>query len=51
MPEQKLLRLAVRRANTKEHENILDYIPKDVTLLPNTLPEREMHRKQCESHD
>ena len=27
---------AVRRANTKEHENILDYIPKGVTLLPNT---------------
>ena len=28
--------LAVRRANTKEQENILDYIPKGVTLLPNT---------------
>lgn len=27
---------AVRRANTKEHENILDYIPQGVTLLPNT---------------
>lgn len=27
---------AVRRANTKEHESILDYIPKGVTLLPNT---------------
>ena len=31
-----LITLAVRRANTKEHENILDYIPKGVTLLPNT---------------
>ena len=27
---------AVRRANTKKHENILDYIPEGVTLLPNT---------------
>lgn len=31
-----IITLAVRRANTKEHENILDYIPKGVTLLPNT---------------
>ena len=31
-----ILTLAVRRANTKEQENILDYIPKGVTLLPNT---------------
>lgn len=31
-----LITLAVRRANTKESENILDYIPKGVTLLPNT---------------
>lgn len=31
-----LITLAVRRANTKEQENILDYIPKTVTLLPNT---------------
>ncbi len=31
-----IVTLAVRRANTKEHENILDYIPKGVTLLPNT---------------
>ena len=31
-----IVTLAVRRANTKEHENILDYIPKQVTLLPNT---------------
>lgn len=31
-----LITLAVRRANTKEQENILDYIPTGVTLLPNT---------------
>ena len=31
-----IVTVAVRRANTKEHENILDYIPKQVTLLPNT---------------
>ncbi len=31
-----MITLAVRRANTKEHENILDYIPEKVTLLPNT---------------
>lgn len=31
-----MVTLALRRANTKEHENILDYIPDGVTLLPNT---------------
>lgn len=31
-----IITLAVRRANTQEHENILDYIPEHVTLLPNT---------------
>ena len=31
-----IITLAVRRANSKEHENILDYIPENVTLLPNT---------------
>ena len=31
-----IITLAVRRANTSEHENILDYIPQGVTLLPNT---------------
>ena len=31
-----IITLAVRRANTKDNENILDYIPKGVTLLPNT---------------
>lgn len=31
-----IITLAVRRANTKEKENILDYIPKGITLLPNT---------------
>lgn len=31
-----IITLAVRRANTKDSENILDYIPEGVTLLPNT---------------
>ena len=31
-----MITLAVRRANPKEQENILDFIPKGVTLLPNT---------------
>ena len=31
-----IVTLALRRDNTKEHENILDYIPDNVTLLPNT---------------
>lgn len=31
-----IITLAVRRANTKQSENILDYIPENVTLLPNT---------------
>ncbi len=31
-----IITLAVRRTNTTEEENILDYIPKGVTLLPNT---------------
>ncbi|MGM9640821.1 MAG: thiazole synthase [Faecousia sp.] len=31
-----IITLAVRRANTRDQESILDYIPKGVTLLPNT---------------
>ena len=31
-----IITLAVRRANTKDEENILDYIPENITLLPNT---------------
>lgn len=31
-----LITVAVRRANTKDSENILDCIPKNITLLPNT---------------
>lgn len=31
-----IITLAVRRANTKKQENIMDYIPKGITLLPNT---------------
>ena len=36
-----IITLAVRRANTKEKENILDYIPQGVTLLPNTSGARD----------
>ena len=54
-----IITLAVRRANTKEHENILDYIPKDVTLLPNTsgssadrtISKRTWLWKFCKSRD
>ena len=31
-----IVTLAVRRANTRDEENILDFIPEGVTLLPNT---------------
>ncbi|MBE6051381.1 MAG: thiazole synthase [Clostridium sp.] len=31
-----IITLAVRRANTNNGENILDYVPKGITLLPNT---------------
>ena len=31
-----IITLALRRVNTRKEENILDYIPDDVTLLPNT---------------
>ena len=36
-----IITLAVRRTNTKDTENILDYIPKEVTLLPNTSGARD----------
>ena len=36
-----IITLAVRRTNTKEEENILDYIPKNVILLPNTSGARD----------
>ena len=31
-----IITLALRRVNTRKEENILDYIPEGVTLLPNT---------------
>lgn len=34
--EAQIITLAVRRANTNGNENILDYIPEGITLLPNT---------------
>ena len=36
-----IITLAVRRTNTKTTENILDYIPENVTLLPNTSGARD----------
>lgn len=36
-----IITLAVRRTNTKDNENILDYIPDNVTLLPNTSGARD----------
>lgn len=36
-----IITLAVRRTNTRKKENILDYIPKNVTLLPNTSGARD----------
>lgn len=33
--------MQVRRTNTKKSENILDYIPEGVTLLPNTSGARD----------
>lgn len=36
-----IITLAVRRTNTKSGENILDYIPDNVTLLPNTSGARD----------
>lgn len=36
-----IITLAVRRANTAERQNILDYIPEGVTLLPNTSGARD----------
>lgn len=36
-----IITLAVRRANTKDQENIMDYIPEGITLLPNTSGARD----------
>ena len=36
-----IITLAVRRTNSKDTENILDYIPDHVTLLPNTSGARD----------
>ena len=36
-----MITLSVRRANTQDSENILDYIPEGVTLLPNTSGARD----------
>ena len=36
-----MITLAVRRTNTRQGENILDFIPEHVTLLPNTSGARD----------
>ncbi|SFQ07335.1 thiazole synthase [Lachnospiraceae bacterium XBB1006] len=36
-----MITVAVRRANTKESDNIMNYIPEGVTLLPNTSGARD----------
>jgi thiazole synthase len=36
-----IITLAVRRTNTKEEENILDFIPENLTLVPNTSGARD----------
>ena len=36
-----IITLAVRRTNTRQEENIVDYIPEGVTLLPNTSGARD----------
>ena len=54
-----IITLAVRRTNTKQSENILDFIPEHVTLLPNTSGARtaeeavriaRMGTLPCETH-
>ncbi len=39
-----IITLAVRRTNTKKKKNILDFIPDNVTLLPNTSGARDAKR-------
>ena len=36
-----IITIAVRRANTRDQESILDYIPEGITLLPNTSGARD----------
>ncbi len=45
-----IITLALRRANTQESENILDYIPEGVTLLQ-IHPERETRKRLSGSQD
>ena len=44
-----IVTLAVRRANTREEENILDFIPEGVTLLPNTSGARNAEEADSSS--
>ena len=44
-----IITLALRRTNTNDTANILDYIPEGVTLLPNTRSEERRVGKECRS--
>ena len=43
-----IITLALRRVNTRKEENILDYIPEGVTLLPNTSGESSALKSSME---
>ena len=43
--EAEMITVALRRANPGGNENILDYIPKHVTLLPNTSGARKPKKR------
>ncbi len=45
-----IITLALRRANTENKENILDFIPKGVTLLPNTSGARNAEEAVRTNH-
>ena len=49
--DAEIVTLALRRANTRPEENILDFIPKNVTLLPNTSGARNAESAQDTSSD
>ena len=42
-----IITLAVRRTNTKKKENILDFIPDNVTLLPNRCKRCKRSSPHC----
>ena len=46
-----IITLALRRANTQESENILDYIPEAYQALPYATTEQEMPKRLSASQD